>query len=377
MVNRVVIAGSSFGGLDTALKLREKNKKEEIIVIDKSSFFTSKVSLYKLISGRTKKKKITINLKKLYKKHNIRFYKDEIVQVKPLEKAIITMARKINFDYLVLAIGGVTNYFGTEGIKENSFELKKLIDAEKINKYVKEEIEKSKYYTEPINIVVCGGGLTGVEAAAELADLTRKKARVIITEAYQTIMNGFSKKAINYAEKTLKKKGVTIKTNSHIKKADKGKVILKDGTEVYGSVIIWCGGIKPDPLTHKTGLRTNEKGAIMVNDFLQTSHPHIYAIGDCSYMYKNPQPTTAFTAIQQANVVAWNIHADITKKDKKAFMPKDWPYLIALGKRKGIIIRRKSVKTGLTPSIIKKFIEKQYLFTRKHWRWPLSKIEFK
>ena len=124
MTERVVIAGSGFGGLDTALKLRKLNKKLEIIVIDKSPFFIYQVSLHEIISGKVKEEKLKINLAKLYQKHKIIFYKDEIVQVKPLEKAIVTMARKLNFDYLVLGFGGITNFFGVEGMKENSFEVR-------------------------------------------------------------------------------------------------------------------------------------------------------------------------------------------------------------------------------------------------------------
>ncbi|NQU98947.1 NAD(P)/FAD-dependent oxidoreductase [Candidatus Woesearchaeota archaeon] len=374
MTDRVIIAGAGFGGLETALRLREKNKKVEIIVIDKKSFFTYKASLHKLISGRSKKKRITIELEELLAKHRIKFYNDEVIQVKPLEKAVLTLSRKINFDYIVLSFGGVTNYFGVEGAKENSFELKEVLDSMKIKKHVMEEVEKAKYYTDRIKIIICGAGLTGVETAGELVDMTKGKAKIILAEANSTIMPGFDKKVIEYAEKVLKKKGVTIINNAHIKRAEKGKITLKDGTEMYSNVMVWCCGIKPNPLTHKTGLRTNDRGAIMVNEYLQTSHPHIYAIGDCAYLYKNPQPTTALIAIQEGKVTAHNINADITKGEKKSFNAEDWPYVITFGKGKAIMIKKKSVKTGLIPAIIKRFIEKNYLFTRKHWRWPINKM---
>ncbi|MBU0472434.1 MAG: FAD-dependent oxidoreductase [Nanoarchaeota archaeon] len=374
MTDRVIIVGAGFGGLETALRLREKNNKVEIILINKEQFFTYKPSLHRLISGKAKEKQLTINLEILLWKHRIKFYKDEVVQVKPLEKAVVTISRKINFDYLVLAFGSITDHQGIEGAKEHCFELQTILDTKRIKKHVEEEIDKAKYYSNPIKIIVCGAGLTGIETIGELADMTNKKAKLVLVNKEQNIMSGFDKKIVEYAEKTLKKKEVTIINNSKIKRFEKGKVLLEENNELYSNVIIWCGGVKPNPLTHKTSLRTNDRGAIMVNEYLQTSHPHIYAVGDCSYLYQHPQPRTAQTAIKQGLTTAQNINADITKKEKQSNYAKDYPYVISLGKNKCIMIKNKKIKTGLWPAIIKRYIEINYLFTRKHWRWPFNKM---
>ncbi|MFC2133825.1 NAD(P)/FAD-dependent oxidoreductase [Bacteroidota bacterium] len=376
MADKVVIIGSSFGGLDTALRLRGLNKKIEIVVVDREPNFIYHASLHQLVSKKLIKH-ISLDLAKLYRKHRIKFYNEEVVQVKPLEKSVTTMARKINFDYLVIAVGGVSNYFGIEGMEDNSFNIKSPYQSQKIKRHVLSELEKSKVYSEPINIIVCGGGLTGVETAGELADVVKGRANVIIGEGNSRIIKTFSKEVSDYAEKILNKKGVKIMTEARIKNSSEGRITLDNGTNIYSNTIIWCGGVKPNPLNHKTGLRTSDKGGIMVNEYLQSSHPHIYAVGDCSYLYKKPQPATAQIAIHEATFAAWNIHADISKLDKKAFEKEDYPYLISIGKGKAVMIRKNKIKTGLIPSIIKNFIEWHYLFTRKHWHWPFNRIEFK
>lgn len=372
-MTKVVIAGSGFGGMEAALRLKEHDSSLEITVIDKSSFFTYQVSLHKALAGSLKRKNIMINLERLYQNERIRFYRDEIIQVRPLDKIVVTRSRHLEFDYLIIAVGGVTNYFGTQGMKEYAFELKHISDAEKIHRQIHSEIEKAKFYKEPINIVVCGAGLTGVEAAGEIADISKGRAKVILIESNNTIMRGFPKKAIDYAKKILKKKGVEIKTDNMVKKAEKGKIILGNKKEIFTNTIIWCCGIKPPLITHKMGLRTNEKGAIMTNEYLQTARPYVYAIGDCAYIYQNPQPQTALTAIQEAETVARNIIADINGEKKKIYRPKDIPYLISIGKNKGLMIRKKSIRKGFLPIIIKKFIEKHYLFTRRNWYWPFNR----
>ena len=92
-------------------------------------------------------------------------------------------------------------------------------------------------------------------------------------------------------------------------------------------------------------------------------------------MYKNPQSMTALTAIQQSDIVAHNIISDTRKKDKKVYNPKESAYLISLGKGHGILVRGKKIKTGRIPHIMKKIVEKHYMFTRKHWSWPFNKWE--
>jgi len=367
MKKTVVIAGSGFGGIDAALNLRKNNKNINIVVIDQSPFFTYQISLHEIISGKVKPKNIRIDLAKLYKKKNIQFFKEEIVRVDPLEKSIITRSRKVNFDYLVVGVGSVTNYMGVPSAKEHSFDIKNLNSAVQIKKRVLNDLKKAEHYNKPLNLVVCGGGLTGVEVAAELADLSKGKTNVILIESSPNIMKGFKKEAIQYTEKVLKKKGINIKKNVFVKKAEKDKVVLSNGETIYSNTFIWCCGVKPNPVTYKLGLRTNEKGALMVNEFLQTGFKQIYAFGDCSYMYKKPQPATALMAIQQGRVIANNIIADINGEKKEVFTVEDWPYLIALGKRRAIMIRHNRIKKGLLPAIIKKFIEKQYLLTKKYW----------
>jgi len=377
MVKTVVIVGSGFGGLEAALNIRDLLPEDEIIVIDKKQQFTYQPTLHSLACGFVKKKSVVMNLEKIFRKNNIKFYQEEAVEVKPLENSVITKMRKINFDYLVLSTGGMVNYHDMTDLEEHYFKLKRVLDAENIRVNIKEEIKKAKHYNNPPNIVICGGGLTGVELAAEIADKVKGKAKITILQSGPKIMNGFSKEVVKYSELVLKKKGVDIRTNSTIVSGKKGMVCLKNGEEIYASIIIWCGGVKSNPLNYKAGLGINDKGLIMVNEFLQTTQPHIYAVGDCSYNYKNPQPATAQSAMHQGELVAYNIYAEIKSVEKKVFIPGDHPYLISIGRMHGVMIKKKSLKKGFIPILLKKFVQKEYMFKHRHWMWPLKKVKLK
>lgn len=374
-MKKVVIVGSGFGGIDTALRIREENEDLQITVVDKKSHFTYQVGLHELVSKKIRAKSIRINLAKLYRKHNIKFYREEAVEVDPLEKSVTTMSRKLGFDYLVIAVGGTTNYFSIPGAKANSFGLKTVKEALGIRTELKKQLDRAKYYNHPINIVVVGGGLTGIETAAEIKDYTKKKANVILLEALPDIMKGFNKETRAYCDKILKKKGIDINTSCCVEKVEHGKIYLEDDKPIDANLLVWCAGIKANPVTNNMGLKTNDKGSILINNYLQTNHPDIYAVGDCSYMYQNPQPMTALIAIMESKTVVHNILADINKEEKIVFKKEDYPYLISLGRGRGVLLQDNKVKKGLLPAIMKKLLRKNYVFSHRHWVWPFNKLE--
>lgn len=376
MIKRVVIVGGGFGGLETALRLRDLEKKIEIVLISKNKEFIFKPFLYRVACSRGSFSSISINLKKILHKKNIKFYNEEVVHVKPLEQAVVTITRKINFDYLIWTVGSVSNDRNIEGVSINALKLQSKLDAIKIRKNLANELEKSKHYNQKLKVIICGGGITGVQLASQIADKTRKRTSVSLIETSERILKAFGLEVSQYATKVLKKKGINIITNKEIKEIDTGRIQFKEGEPAYAGVIIWCGGIKPNPINYKTGLRTNDKGGIMINEHLQSSHPLIYAVGDCSYQFKNPKPMTAQTAINQGEVVAYNIHADIQKKEKKAYEGKEHPYIISLGKTKAIMIHKK-IKKSFFPIIIKNLVKTHYIITRRFWIWPLKKITLK
>jgi NADH dehydrogenase len=312
----------------------------------------------------------------MYRRRGIQFVQEEIIEVLSRENAIVTHARKIPFDYLVLAFGGVSNFYGVEGAEQNLLALKTFEDTLRIKEELRVALHKASYYHDPIKIIVCGGGVTGVEAATEIVEIAGKKANVIVCDSGKAVMKGFPSKAVKYVQNVLAVKGIKFLGNARIKKSLPGKLIFADGKEIYASVIVWCGGVKPNPVAQRAAMRTSERGAVMVNEYLQTSYHNIYAVGDCSYSYKDPVPTTAQSAIKQAKIAAHNILADIAKTDKKIFYAKANPYIISLGKGRAVLQNGQKVRSGILYAIIKTFIEKHYIFTRKHWRWPFNRLVF-
>ncbi len=381
MAHTIVIAGAGFAGIEAALHLRDLASKKDldIRVFDKSKYFTYQPSLHMLATGVKSKKAITIDLELLFSKKGIRFYPEAIDKVNPKTKTIYSENRKVDFDYLIIGTGTVNNYRNVPGAPENALCLKTLADADKIKNSIHHLIDKTKVYSQPPKIVVIGTGLTGVEMAAELADMVKKRAQVILVGTSSHILKGFSFDAIGYAEKILKKKGVDLQFNKSVSKIDSSKVSFRDKSEIYSSLTIWCGGVRANPVNRRLGLRTNEYHFIMVNNFLQTNFLDVFAVGDCAYQFKTPQAMTAQTASAQGKLAAGNIWARINDKELVSYLPKqsDYKYLVSLGKYKAFLFSQKSLLKGLIPYNIKAFVEKEFLFKRKNWIWPIKKINLK
>jgi len=317
---RVIIAGSGFGGLQAALELRGKKEVTEIIIIDSNQTMIYQPDLVYINKGSNYINKKSINLKKLYKsgfskKQSIKFYNERVVEVRPRDNVLVTSNRKLDFDYLILAFGSVNNYIGIIGSKY-SLCLKTPSDYLKVKSEIDDLFLKAKHYSKPSKVVLVGGGVTGVELAAEIKKKVGKYLDVILTHHANRLMNSFPYKVSVYVQKTLKKLGVEIMLGKLAKRFEKGVVVFNDGLTIDASLIIWCGGVKPNPVNYECALRTNQHGAIMVNDYLYSpSKKNIYSVGDGAYQFQNPQPMTAQNAIHQGKHAAKNILLILGKKN--------------------------------------------------------------
>ncbi|MFA5404809.1 MAG: FAD-dependent oxidoreductase [Ignavibacteria bacterium] len=229
----------------------------------------------------------------------------------------------IYYDILVLAVGEITNTFNIEGVREYSLFLKELSDARKIRTMIIDcfenaslpglsEEQKRNY----LRFVVCGGGPTGVEFAAELHDFIEKDVKkkyksleefveVVLIEAGASLLAAFDEKLRDYTMKIFKRQKIIMKIKSFVFKVTDKKIFLMDGGELNYGVLIWVTGNSSTEFIKNSGLELDKKGKVFVNEFFRVKksddyfYDNIFAVGDCTHMIAGELPATAQVAQQQ------------------------------------------------------------------------------
>jgi len=230
------------------------------------------------------------------------------------------------YDYLVLALGGVTTYFGHPEWEKFAYGLKSLEDALHIRGEVLLSFELAENSTDPaekqrlMTIVIVGGGPTGVELAGAFAELTRKvlkgdfqridpgQARVVLIEGTPRLLRQFSERLSVSAVKQLTRLGVEVRTGVNVTDMGKGFIQFSDGSRIESASIIWAAGVAANPLTQKLGVPLDRSGRVQVNpDLSLPGHPEVFAIGDMALVLdeqKQPVPGVSPAAMQMARHAA-------------------------------------------------------------------------
>ena len=354
---KIVIAGAGFGGITAALKLAKKIgrlNEYEIILIDHHHHQLYTPALYEIAAipretapGASLKSSILIPIADIIVGRPIQFICDEIVGIDVAKKKIsLLKTGEITFEFLVLALGSETNYFDIPGLKENSLVLKTYNDAVKLRNKIEEAIKNR----DGMKIVVVGGGASGVELIAEFVnficalqkEVFKKenlcKVEFVLLEAGPKILGGFEPWITKKASHRLLKLGVQVKTGKTINSVDGRSLKLKDDDAESYDVLIWTGGVKGPAVLQKFGLPLSNKGALVVNDYLEvpSEDGKIFAIGDNSSLI-NPQtgkalPWNVPVAESEGRIVAKNILCSISGRPLKPFVPlKKYPYILAVG----------------------------------------------
>ncbi|MBI4150072.1 NAD(P)/FAD-dependent oxidoreductase [Candidatus Woesearchaeota archaeon] len=374
---RVVILGSGFGGLETALHLRKYcGKNATIVVVDQHEFFTFIPSIYKVAAATEDEKNIVFPLESIFRKRGITFIKD-IVEAIDCKKKTIKLAyhQLLPYDYLVVALGSATNYFGIPGAKEASLELKSIEDAIKIRETINDivvDLTKPRPKPKIVNIIVMGGGLSGIETVCELQMYVQKlcneygldKNLVIlsIVERAPHVLNNFGEKVYMPAEKRLQQLGIQIVAGTAVTKVEKNLLVTTSKTIPF-DILVWVGGIQPHEVTESTeGLTCGLKG-INVNPQLQFfQDPNVFGVGDnivCDGIVR-----TAQNAILEGKHVAKNICRMLAGKPLLEYKKKPMPLLIALGRGHGLFAHKGVVLKGRLMYMLKHLVEWHYVWSR-------------
>src|SRR3989344_4136626 len=337
----VVITGAGFGGITTALKLAKKLKKfpgYRLILIDCHDYQLYTPALYEIASmpreyapGSMIKSSVTLPIATIVKKKSIISLKDSVTGISPSEKKITLEKRGIlDYEYLVLALGSETNYFGIPGLKEYSFPLKTFRDAARLRNAIEDLVQKEK----EIKIVVGGGGSSGVELISEFVNficaikkrVAKKRicdVRFILIESSPEILPGFDEWVVAKAKKRLTRLGIEIRTGAAIISVGVKVLALKDGRKETFDIFIWTGGVKGASPLEKTGLPLSGKGSVIIDETLRVQGlpDSVFAIGDNSTFVDQrtdkPLIWNVPVAEQEGRIAAHNIISLIEKKPLK------------------------------------------------------------
>jgi len=374
---KIVILGSGFAAVECAKKLENEfgNDPEiELVMIGEDNFLLFTPMLPQVASGMIETRHIVFPIRTICKK--TKFYEGRIKNVDPYGKLVTLWGTgdkrsiSIHYDFLVVALGSETNFFGMADVEKNAYTMKTLNDAVMLRNRIIDMLEQAENETNPIlrksflNFVVVGGGFAGIETAGELMDLLldvrkyypsiqKDELKVIVLEAMGEILPGFNKKLAEFAKQKLKERGIDIQLKKTVTSFDGNEVTIKtldetpkdsiDQSEINSIItktLIWTAGITPVNTIKRSMFKT-EKGKIVINDFLEVEKfPGVFAIGDCALFVdpitNRPFPPTAQIAEAQAKMAAKNLISLIKNSEKEKFVYHSKGQLAIIGKRTGI-----------------------------------------
>ena len=331
MVNmKVVIVGGGFGGLKLARSLNNK-KGFEVILIDKVNYHQFQPLLYQVATAGLDASNISFPLRKVFhKSKNVRIRLAEVKEIVPSQNKLITSAEEIDYDILVLATGTETNFFGNQQLVDYAFPMKSTVDALQIRHKLIRNFEEALLVKDAaelqrlMNIVVVGGGPTGVELSGALAEMKHyvlpkdypeldfSKMNIYLLEGGSKTLGNMSEKSAADSYRYLTRLGVKVLTNTIVNNFDGDNVQLKDGNTIPSKTVIWAAGVTgsiPPGFDKSLIARGNR---LIVDRYLRLKgFENIYVIGDLAYMetpkYPKSHPQLASAAIQQGKLLAENL----------------------------------------------------------------------
>jgi len=356
---RVVIVGGGFAGLKLAREL--KGSSYQVVMIDKNNYHQFQPLYYQVATSGLEPSAIAFPIRKVFKRSpQMIFRMLELVQVNASAREIETNAGWLKYDYLVLAIGADTHFFGMDRIQQYATPMKTISEALFLRNKLISNFEAA--YNEPLeekkeallNVVVVGGGPTGVELAGAIAEMRRdvlpldyptmnwEGMRVCLLEAGPRLLNGMSDASGEKALLFLKKLGVDVMLNAAVKDFDGEQVLVGDGQKITAKTLIWAAGIKANPVAGLNQGLFLPNGRIRVNRFNQIEETQgVYAIGDLAFMptpkYPKAHPQVAQVAIQQAKNLSYNLKSLEKERAFKEFEYKDLGSMATIGKKLAVV----------------------------------------
>jgi NADH dehydrogenase len=352
---RIIIVGGGFGGLKLARKLA--GSPFQVVLIDRHNYHQFQPLFYQVATAGLEPTSISFPLRKIFQKMpNIHFRMASLLSIKPNAKTIITDIGTMIYDYLVLAPGVVTNYFGMETIQNNTIPMKSVSEAIYLRNRILMNFEKALNESQHqdidplLNFVIVGGGPTGVELSGALAEMKKyvlpkdfpeldfSRMRIHLLEASPQLLSGMSDKAHQNALKYLRKLGVDVKLNARVTGYDEDSIKIKGMDPIRTRTVIWAAGVSGEVIDGLSDNLFTPSKRIQTDRYSRIpGYKDIFVIGDMAYMetekYPKGHPQVAQVAIQQAKLLASNFKKLAHNKTMQPFEYKDKGSLATVGRK--------------------------------------------
>jgi len=356
---RLVIVGCGFGGLTLARRMR--NSGYQVVLIDKHNYHQFPPLFYQVASAGLDATSILFPLRKIFQDYaDYHIRKAEVKAIDSVNKKLVTSGGTIRYDYLVLAHGATNSFFGSVQMQQHSKAMKTIAEVIDLRNNllmnlenaltVSDESEREKY----LNIVIIGGGPSGVEIAGALSEMNKhiipkdypelktNGPRIYLVEAADRLLNMMSLRSSQKAGEFLEKSGVNVLINTKATGCDEDTVYLDGGKNIKTRMIIWTAGIKGNLIDGLAPEVFTKAGRIVVNSQNRVKGVEdIYAIGDIAFMtedkYPKGHPQVAQVAIQQANLLAGNLKRKLKGKPEKEFHYRDLGTMATIGRHLAVV----------------------------------------
>ena len=358
---RVLILGAGAVGLSAALEFKKASAGMpglDVTLVDQRDYHHPLPFIWHVVSGSVKPSHISFPLYALLKRSDakgaVKFRQSQVQSIDVEKNVVSTDTGKLKWDYLVVALGSATSFFGMDDAEKNSLSFKSLRDAVNIHNRILDNYEAALWEGDEqrqrklLTFVVVGGGPTGIELAAAIQDFVRKamvrnypslvsQTRVLLAEAQGTLLSGMKSKMSEIAISRLRSRGIEVLLKTRITSVWPEGIQTADGQTITTSTVIWVAGVKPVDVVESLPFEKAKGGRILVNQYLEVPEsPRIYVLGDCAHLLQEngsvPYPPTQQVAQRQGPACARNIIRAMQGKDQHPFRYKFKGQVIYMGR---------------------------------------------
>ncbi len=358
---RIVILGAGFAGLAAARKLSHHlGRSARITLIDERNYHLFTPMLYQAAVCSVAPYDIAYPIREFTSRHGVTFRRGAVTGVDWSAHRVQLDNGSIEYDYLIIALGSTTNYFGNTGVQEHTLPMKHLEDGIAIRNRVADVLDQAAITSDPdtkkslLTFVVVGGGATGVETAAELRDFLREvllqdyrqiepdQARILVIESEDHLLGHMGARLARLALERLSQMGIEVWLNARAKEVTPGAVTTDDGRRIQAGTVIWTAGVRAPDVVARLDAPHGKGGGLVVDEYLQVrDHPGVYAVGDNAHV-EDPQtgrlvPLLAQAAADQGTAVAENIVRAIQNHPQLPFHYHELGNVLAMGHSWGAV----------------------------------------
>jgi NADH dehydrogenase len=380
----IVILGAGFAGIRAALDLNNylhDDSEYEIILVDRKDYQTYYSGLYEaattehgLVEAKKVKRTVAIALSEIFDRTRVKVFKGYIDHIDLADGKVVTDSRILAFDYLVVAMGSVADFYGIPNLDKYGFTLKSLEDAIMIRNRIEDLVVKKDAGT----IVIGGGGFAGAEFAGEVHNLLKHECKhhhkelenfkVMVVEGGTNFLPGLSDKVSQIVSNRIKNMGIETKFSTLITEAGSNYLVLNNKERLDSDLLIWTGGVRSCRLPLDTELDRDKKDRTAVESSLNLkNYRNIFLAGDDACVIdpstKKPVPQTAQEAINQGKLVAKNIYREIKNKPLLGYIPGKIRFVIPVTGKFAVFYTPNLIISGFAGWVVRKAADLRYFLT--------------